>query len=83
MWTVRRFFLFFFFFFAEDTAGEEIQTHIERLHEKLLSADVYDKTLRPLPTSNKTTATLIEASFPHRHIVSVVSALYANLLRLT
>lgn len=56
---------------SEDTAGEDIQTHIERLHEKLLSADVYDKTLRPLPTSNKTTATLIEASFPHRHIVSV------------
>lgn len=56
---------------SEDADGQEIQTHIERLHEKLLSADVYDKTLRPLPTSNKTTATLVEASFPHRHIVSV------------
>uniref|UniRef100_A0A131YPB2 Neurotransmitter gated ion channel n=1 Tax=Rhipicephalus appendiculatus TaxID=34631 RepID=A0A131YPB2_RHIAP len=54
-----------------DAAGQEIQTHIERLHEKLLSADVYDKTLRPLPISNETTATLVEASFPHRHIVSV------------
>ncbi|KAL1420414.1 hypothetical protein MTO96_024239 [Rhipicephalus appendiculatus] len=56
---------------SEDAAGQEIQTHIERLHEKLLSADVYDKTLRPLPISNETTATLVEASFPHRHIVSV------------
>ncbi|KAL3259796.1 hypothetical protein MRX96_046336 [Rhipicephalus microplus] len=56
---------------SEDPAGQEIQTHIERLHEKLLSADVYDKTLRPLPISNDTTATMVEASFPHRHIVSV------------
>ncbi|XP_075729296.1 neuronal acetylcholine receptor subunit beta-4 isoform X1 [Rhipicephalus microplus] len=56
---------------SEDATGQEIQTHIERLHEKLLSADVYDKTLRPLPISNDTTATMVEASFPHRHIVSV------------
>ncbi|XP_075525657.1 neuronal acetylcholine receptor subunit beta-4-like [Dermacentor variabilis] len=56
---------------SEETPKQEIQTHIERLHEKLLSADVYDKTLRPVPTSNGSTATLVEASFPHRHIVSV------------
>lgn len=56
---------------SEDSTGQDIQTHIERLHEKLLNAEVYDKTLRPLPISNDTTATLVEASFPHRHIVSV------------
>nr|XP_054924354.1 uncharacterized protein LOC129383708 [Dermacentor andersoni] len=56
---------------SEETPKQGMQTYIERLHEKLLSADVYDKTLRPVPTSNESTATLVEASFPHRHIVSV------------
>lgn len=46
-------------------------THVEQLYKKLFSEDVYDKTLRPAPTENGTTATLVELSMPQYGICGI------------
>ncbi|XP_077498052.1 acetylcholine receptor subunit delta-like [Amblyomma americanum] len=56
---------------CDEAPDQDFQTHLERLHEKLLNEDVYDKTLRPVPVSKQTTASSLEVSFSHEHIVSV------------
>lgn len=56
---------------CEESLQEEFVTHVEQLYKKLFSEDVYDKTLRPAPTENGTSATLVELSMPQDDICGV------------
>lgn len=56
---------------CEESPQEEFVSHVEQLYKKLFSEDVYDKSLRPAPTENGTTATLVELSMPQDDICGV------------